>query len=121
MKILNVGGFEEELESTGVVDESGILFTILNVHPVRTTRKSVESVVGDARDMGQLGNKEFDFVFSNSVIEHVGGDDDARRMADEIRRVGKRYYVQTRTGTSRLNLIFWCQCSNSSQFGSERC
>lgn len=34
----------------------------------------------------------FDFVFSNSVIEHVA---DHAAFAAEIRRVGKRYFVQT--------------------------
>jgi hypothetical protein len=37
----------------------------------------------------------FDLVFSNSVIEHVGSEDNQRQFAQEIRRVGRRYWVQT--------------------------
>jgi hypothetical protein len=33
--------------------------------------------------------------FSNYVIELVGDYENQRRMANEIRRVGKRYFVQT--------------------------
>ena len=45
--------------------------------------------------MPEFTTGEFDVVFSNSVIEHVGDFDDQRRMADEVRRVGRRFFVQT--------------------------
>jgi SAM-dependent methyltransferase len=38
---------------------------------------------------------EFDVVFSNSVIEHVGDWYAQRRFAAECRRVGQRHYIQT--------------------------
>ena len=37
----------------------------------------------------------FDIVFSNSVIEHIADPADRRRFADEIRRVGRGYWVET--------------------------
>lgn len=45
--------------------------------------------------MKQFKDKEFDVVFSNSVIEHVGGWGNQQKMAKEIQRVGKHYFVQT--------------------------
>lgn len=45
--------------------------------------------------MKQFQDNEFDAVFSNSVIEHVGDYEAQRQMANEIMRVGKRYFVQT--------------------------
>jgi hypothetical protein len=42
-----------------------------------------------------FADASFDVIYTNSVIEHVGGLEDQRRMADEIRRVGKRYFLQT--------------------------
>jgi SAM-dependent methyltransferase len=41
-----------------------------------------------------FGDREFPVVFSNSVIEHVPEELQAA-FAQEIRRVGERYYVQT--------------------------
>ncbi|ANY19416.1 Methyltransferase domain protein [Tsuneonella dongtanensis] len=54
-----------------------------------------EQATGDGCSMPQYGDGEFDFVHSNSVIEHVGGYARMQDFAAEIRRVGRAYYVQT--------------------------
>jgi hypothetical protein len=68
---------------------------IMNVHkPYETLPGHVRWIIADARRMPFLDN-EFDVVFSNSVIEHVGDLESQRAMASEIRRVGKSHWVQT--------------------------
>jgi hypothetical protein len=45
--------------------------------------------------LSRFKDNEFDIVFSNSVIEHLFTKDNQRKMANEARRVGKNYYIQT--------------------------
>jgi hypothetical protein len=40
-------------------------------------------------------DKSFDLVFSNAVIEHILGPGAQRRFAEEVRRVGKSWFVTT--------------------------
>jgi Methyltransferase domain len=95
MKILDVGGEQTVWERIGFADQPDIHITLLNIKKVRADHWNMESLQGDACNMLQFHDKQFDIVFSNSVIEHVGGEEEMRLMADEIRRVAKSYYIQT--------------------------
>jgi SAM-dependent methyltransferase len=95
MKILDVGGLQSVWERIGFADQPDIRITLLNIVKVPADHWNMESIEGNACSMPQFHDGQFDIVYSNSVIEHVGGDREIRSMADEIRRVGKRYYVQT--------------------------
>ena len=57
-------------------------------------RKTVNMIVGDARDLSMFSDQSFDIVVCNSVIEHVGNWLDMRQAANEARRVGKRGWFQ---------------------------
>jgi hypothetical protein len=66
--------------------------TFLNVQPVRASAGGV--VVGDGKRLPFRDNA-FDVVYSNSVIEHLGGEKEQLAFARECSRVGRSYYVQT--------------------------
>jgi ubiquinone/menaquinone biosynthesis C-methylase UbiE len=51
----------------------------------------IREIVADAREL-PLESRSFDWVFSNAVIEHVGGWSDQVRFANEIRRVSRKGY-----------------------------
>jgi SAM-dependent methyltransferase len=53
------------------------------------------SLVGDARDLSRFADRQFDVVFSNSVIGHVGDLPSQAMMANEVQRVGRHFYLQT--------------------------
>jgi hypothetical protein len=95
LSILDVGGTQDFWQAMGYGDRDDLHLTLLNVEEKATSAPHITSVAGDARDLSQYESGDFDVVFSNSVIEHVGTFLDQRSMADEIRRVGRRYFVQT--------------------------
>jgi len=65
-----------------------------HIENIRRRHPDVDARVGDAREL-PWPDKHFDLVYSNAVIEHVGNFEDQRRMASEIMRVGKRWFVTT--------------------------
>jgi len=69
--------------------------TVLNIFPAPPDLPpDVTWVVGDACDL-PFHDGAFDVAFSNSVVEHLSTAENQRRFADEVRRVGRAYYVQT--------------------------
>ena len=94
-KILDIGGTLNFWDMMEFDDEKDIEIWLLNITSKPIVSPLFKSIVGDATDLSRFDNESFDIVFSNSVIEHVGSIDDQKRMAEEIQRVGKSYYVQT--------------------------
>lgn len=94
VSILDVGGAQSYWKTMGMNGDDQVFITLLNLTKEHVTLPNITSTVGDAREIKYADNS-FDVVFSNSVIEHVGGHSDQMQMANEVRRVGKRYFVQT--------------------------
>lgn len=98
IRILDVGGTTDFWRKLDFCSTPDIEITILNIsHDEFVHRKNNNLFyhIGDGRNMRQFNDREFDIVFSNSVIEHVGDFEDQKKMAMEIQRVGRRYFVQT--------------------------
>jgi len=95
VKILDVGGQDEFWLAMDRSQLPEVDLTLLNIFPAASRLPNSRCITGDARSMREIGDKEFDIVFSNSVIEHVGGLRDQRCMANECLRVAKAHFVQT--------------------------
>jgi SAM-dependent methyltransferase len=54
----------------------------------------IRYVQGDACEL-PFADGEFDIVFSNAVLEHVGGRERQRRLVSEALRVGRQAFVTT--------------------------
>lgn len=89
--------------------------TALGLHAGTAFRESyprARYVQGDALDL-PFADGEFDVVFSNAVIEHVGGRDEQRRFVQEALRVSRRAFVTTPNRWfpvevhTRLPLVHW--------------
>ena len=94
LHILDVGGTQSFCEHMGLAEDD-LQLTLLNTEPVEATLPNLISIIGDARAMPAFKDKEFEVVFSNAVIEHVGTFEQQRQMAEEVQRVGKRYIIHT--------------------------
>src|SRR5579863_2121255 len=94
LHVLDVGGTQEFWEQMGLIKDD-VEITVYNVLIIEISYPGLVSMAGDARNMREFKDKEFQIVFSNSVIEHVGTYAQQRQMAEEVQRVGERYYVQT--------------------------
>ena len=92
-RILDVGG-DHWFWSVAAECKPHVTCLNLYIPQVVYDTKQFSYVQGDGRQL-PYSDKEYDIVFSNSTIEHVGTFDDQYKFASEIRRTGKRYWVQT--------------------------
>jgi len=95
MRVLDLGGSVLAWESAAVRPRH---VTIVNadVRISATSSNWYDVVHGDACGPPEsLLRKEFDLVFSNSLLEHVGGNARRRELAAVVDRFAARHWVQT--------------------------
>jgi len=95
IRVLDVGGTHHFWLAMDRSALPPMEITFLNMWAYEPDLPNATAVVGDARDLSRYADRQFDIVFSNSVIEHVGGFREQARMARECVRVGKSYCIQT--------------------------
>jgi hypothetical protein len=95
LRILDVGGENAFWENRGWAGRTDVQIFSLNLVPEQQRHENIKPIAGDATNLSQFGDGSFDVVFSNSVIEHLFSFESQRRMASEVKRVGKAYWVQT--------------------------
>ena len=98
-QILDLGGSEKYWligEDFIKANRHRLHFTIINPEQQESRDPALFTFsIGDATDLALFSDRKFDFVHSNSVIEHVGDRDAMRRFAENTRRLGKHFYMQT--------------------------
>ncbi len=95
--IIDVGGREEYwAPALDTLAACKARVTIVNLEQTQPRPGALfDFAFGDACNLSNYADGSFDLAHSNSLIEHVGHWGDMKRCAGEIRRVAKRYYVQT--------------------------
>jgi methyltransferase family protein len=95
LRILDVGGTNDFWEKRGWAGREDVQIFSVNLFPEKQRHENVTPLTGNATDLAQFADHSFDIAFSNSVIEHLFTLESQRRMASEIQRVGKAFWVQT--------------------------
>jgi hypothetical protein len=70
--------------------------TVITLWDADQTHPGVTMIEGDALRAAELvGDQKFDLVFSNSLLEHLGGHSARRRFAEVVAGLAPRYVIQT--------------------------
>ncbi len=94
MSVVDLGGRPSTWETAPVKPAR---VHVLNLEPLRTDVPDWMEV--DNADVCELpdliAKRRYDLVFSNSVIEHVGGHERRVRFAESVHSLADRHWVQT--------------------------
>jgi SAM-dependent methyltransferase len=95
VRILDVGGTTSFWERVGYAGNDRVEIVLVNLVAQDPPHVNITAEVGDATDLSRFPDDAFEVAVSNSVIEHLPTLELQARMAAEMRRVGRRAYLQT--------------------------
>ncbi|WP_445163781.1 methyltransferase domain-containing protein [Mycobacterium sp. Dal123C01] len=93
MRVLDLGGTPESWQLAPVRPKA---LTTVNLEPLESWSPQITAIQGNACDLpNSVARDHFDLVFSNSVLEHVGGHVGRQRLVDNVHSLADRHWVQT--------------------------
>jgi hypothetical protein len=94
MSVIDLGGRIITWQRLPVRPKHGY---VVNMQPPRADIPEwAEFDLGDVCALpAHIARRQYDLVFSNSVIEHVGGHERRERFADSVHQLSDSYWVQT--------------------------
>jgi predicted SAM-dependent methyltransferase len=96
ISILDIGGTQDYWHKMDFFQlYPQVKITLVNLGTEHVEHPNLTSMAGDACNLFQFQDKSFDIVFSNSVIEHLFSWENQQKMASEVLRIGRHYYIQT--------------------------
>src|SRR4051812_34774895 len=95
LRVIDIGGTTNFWRQRGWADRDDVEITMVNLHEEPTGDTKLRSVVGDATNLTDVADGEYDVSFSNSVIENLFTRNAQAAMASEVQRVAKAFWVQT--------------------------
>jgi hypothetical protein len=95
MSIIDLGGTAEAWLRAPIRPAS-VHVVNLRPEPEAAVAEWIRTDQGDACDLpGFIRNGSYDLVFSNSVLEHVGGHAQRMRFAEAVHKLGNLHWIQT--------------------------
>lgn len=99
VNIIDVGGTANywNIVPRQYLDSHNVTVTIVNLPETKRPANFGPFIFhhGDGCNLLDFGDKSFDIAHSNSVIEHVGDWGRMIQFSGELRRLARRYFVQT--------------------------
>lgn len=93
MRVIDLGGTPGSWQLAPVMPES---VTTVNLQGFTSQDSRISAVAGDACDLPEsLRREKFDLVYSNSLLEHVGGHVQREKLAENVDVLASRHWVQT--------------------------
>jgi hypothetical protein len=95
MSVIDLGGTAEAWLRAPIRPAS-VHVVNLRPEPAASTAEWIRADQGDACDLpDHIRNGRYDLVFSNSVLEHVGGHAQRMRFAEAAHKLGDLHWIQT--------------------------
>jgi hypothetical protein len=101
LRIIDLGGSVDFWRQWGIRDSHGFRITLVNPHESDKDHLSHGAIPGfmqemdrDATLLDEQELREFDLIFSNSMLEHIDHLDARERLCRKIEMSGRPYFIQ---------------------------